>query len=58
MKMRWAEHVEHMGEKRYIYRVMVGKPLRVPLEDLGIEGKMNVFIWLRTRTSDGLLLTK
>jgi len=55
--MRWAEHVAHMGEKRYIYRVMVGKPLRVPFEDLGIEGKMSVFIWLRIRTSGGLLLT-
>jgi hypothetical protein len=57
MKMRWAEHVEHVGEKRGIYRVMVGKLLGVPFEDLGIEGKMSVFIWLRTRTSGGLLLT-
>jgi PAS domain-containing protein len=27
-KMRWAEHVERMGERRGIYRVLVGKPER------------------------------
>jgi len=25
-RMRWAGHVAHMGEKRYVYRFMVGKP--------------------------------
>ena len=25
-KMRWAGHVAHMGEKRGVYRVLVGKP--------------------------------
>jgi len=24
--MRWAGHVAHMGERRGIYRVLVGKP--------------------------------
>jgi len=24
--MRWVWHVERMGEKRFIYRVLVGKP--------------------------------
>jgi len=24
--MRWAGHVAHMGERRSIYRVLVGKP--------------------------------
>jgi len=24
--MRWAGHVAHMGEKRGVYRVLVGKP--------------------------------
>jgi hypothetical protein len=24
--MRWAEHVERMGEKRNAYRILVGKP--------------------------------
>jgi len=25
-RIRWAGHVEHMGERRDVYRVMVGKP--------------------------------
>jgi len=25
-KMRWAEHVARMGERRAVYRVFVGKP--------------------------------
>ena len=25
-RMRWAGHVEHMGEERCMYRVLVGKP--------------------------------
>jgi len=24
--MRWAEHVAHMGKRRGVYRVLVGKP--------------------------------
>ena len=32
-RMRWAGHVAHMGEKRGVYRVLVGKPEgRRPLE--------------------------
>jgi hypothetical protein len=27
-RMRWAGHVERMGEKRIVYRVLVGKPER------------------------------
>ena len=25
-RMRWVRHVAHMGEKRGLYRVLVGKP--------------------------------
>jgi len=25
-RMRWVEHVTHMGERRGMYRVLVGKP--------------------------------
>jgi hypothetical protein len=25
-RMKWAEHVAHMGERRGVYRVLVGKP--------------------------------
>jgi hypothetical protein len=27
-RIRWAEHVAHMGERRGVYRVLVGKPER------------------------------
>jgi hypothetical protein len=27
-----------MGEKRGVYRVMMGKPIRVHFEDIGIDG--------------------
>ena len=27
-RMRWAEHVAHMGEKRGVYRFLVGKTER------------------------------
>jgi hypothetical protein len=31
-KMRWAEHVARKGEKRKVYKVLVGKPVRrIPL---------------------------
>jgi hypothetical protein len=26
MRMRWAGHVAHIGEKRSAYRILVGKP--------------------------------
>jgi len=26
IRIRWAGHVAHMGEKRGVYRVLVGKP--------------------------------
>jgi hypothetical protein len=26
MRMRWAGHVARMGEKRNVYRLLVGKP--------------------------------
>ena len=31
--MRWAGHVERMGERRCVYRVLVGKPEGKKLED-------------------------
>jgi hypothetical protein len=39
--MRWMRHVEQMGEMRYIYKILVGKPVRRDhLEDLGIDGRI------------------
>ena len=34
--MRWAGHVARVGERRGVYRVLVGKPVgKRPLERLG-----------------------
>jgi hypothetical protein len=37
--MRWAGHVERMGEKRNAYRILVGKPAgNRPLEEQDVGG--------------------
>jgi len=37
--MRWAEHVAHMGDRRGVYRVFVGRPEgKRPLGRLGVDG--------------------
>jgi hypothetical protein len=63
-RMRWAGHVAGMGERRNVYRVLVGKPegkrtfgrRRHRWED-GIKagGVWSGFIWLRIRNVGGLL---
>ena len=38
-RMRWARHVARMGEKKVVYRVLVGKPEeREHWGDLGVDG--------------------
>ena len=38
-EMRWATHVERIGEERAVYRVLVGKPEgRNHWGDLGVDG--------------------
>ena len=40
-RMRRAEHVAYIGERRGIYRVLVGKPEgKNHLEDPGIDGRI------------------
>ena len=40
-RTRWAEHVERMGDRRGVYRVLVGKPEgRNHLEDPGVDGSI------------------
>jgi len=39
--MSWAGHSARMGERRVVYRVLVGKPEgRRPLEDPGVDGRI------------------
>jgi len=40
-RMRWVGHVARMGERRGLYRVLVGKPVgKNHLEDSGTDGKI------------------
>jgi len=44
--MNWAKHVIHMGERRVLYRFLVGKPEgRNRLEDPGVDG-MIILKWI------------
>jgi hypothetical protein len=69
-RMRWAGHVERMGEGRNMYRVLVGKPegkrplerprrrwedgIKTDLREIG-WGVWSGFIWLRIGTVGGLM---
>jgi hypothetical protein len=68
-RMRWAGHVERMGEGRKLYRVLVGKPKeKHDLKDQGVDGRMGSkwnlwrfvgavwsgFTWLRIGIVGGL----
>jgi hypothetical protein len=66
-RMRWAGHVERVGEGRGVHRVLVGWPkgtrplgrprrrqednIKMNLREIGIDG----FGWLRVGSSGGLL---
>jgi hypothetical protein len=68
--MRWAGHVAHMGEKRGVYRILVGRPegrqplgrpkhtwednIKMDLQEVG-WGAWTGLSWLRIGTGDGLL---
>ena len=45
-RMRWAGHVERMGERRGVHRVLVGKPEgRRPLERRSWEDNIKMDVW-------------
>ena len=46
-KMRWAGHVACVGERRGVYRVLVGKPERERdhLEDCSVDGRI-ILRWI------------
>jgi hypothetical protein len=68
-RMRWAEHIAHMGERSGAYRVLVGKPdgkrplgrprrrwevnIKMYLQEVGWEAWTGL-IWLRTGIGGGL----
>jgi hypothetical protein len=44
--MRWAEHVASIGDRRGVYRVLVGKPEgKRRLEDPGVDGRI-ILRWI------------
>ena len=68
--MRWVGHVARMGERRGVYRVLVGRPegkrlfgrpgrklednIKMDLEEVGWSA-WTALIWLRTGTGGGHL---
>jgi hypothetical protein len=69
--MRWAGHVARIGEKRNVYRILVGKPegkrpLGKPrhgwVDDIKMDLREGVvwtgFVWLKIGTNRGLLCTR
>jgi hypothetical protein len=69
-RMRWAEHVAHMGERRGAYRILVGRPegrrpldrprhrwednIKMDLKEVG-WGAWTGLSWLRIGTGGRLL---
>jgi hypothetical protein len=54
-RMRWAEHVARMGEKRNAYRIFVGKPERkTPLGRPRCRWVDNIKMYLREIRWDGM----
>ena len=44
--MRWVEHVARVGERRGVYRVLVGKPEKIDhLENPGVNWKI-ILRWI------------
>jgi len=44
--MRWAKHVARLGERRGVYRVLVGKPEgKNHLGDQGLDGRI-ILKWI------------
>jgi hypothetical protein len=54
--MTGVVHVAHMGDGRNVYKALVERPeVQKHLEDLGVDGSIFKWIWLRIKT-DGEVL--
>jgi len=52
--MRWAGHVARMGERRGVYRVLVGKPEgKNHLEDPDVDGRI-ILRWIFRKWDGGV----
>ena len=52
-RMRWTGHVAHVGERRGVYMVLVGKlGERDHLEDPGVDGRI-IFRWIFRKRAIG-----
>jgi len=52
-RIRWAGHVARMGERRGLYRGLVGKPEREHLGDPGVDGRI-ILRWIFRKWDVGI----
>jgi len=54
-RMRWVGHVAHMGERRGVHSVLVGKPEgKIYLEDPGVDGTI-ILRWVFRKWDVGVM---
>jgi len=57
-RMRWAGHVTRVGERRSVYRVLVGKPDgKNDFEVPGLDGRLTLR-WMGCEGMDGIELVQ
>ena len=53
-RMRWVKHVARMGKRRYVYRILVGKPEeKRPLGKHRRRWEDNIMIYLQKMRCEG-----